>query len=87
MNYYEKQLYPVKEEHLTPGALLEAVVDEISHKTKTTQQQANSNQSELLSVFQNFDQNVLKAINQIVIFTFFCFKKTKTFFVESFNRN
>jgi len=66
-NYYEKQLNPIKEEHLTSGALLEAIVDEINHNNPNSQHKAEVVQNDLRDVFQNFDSSVLNAVNNMVI--------------------
>jgi len=74
-NYYEKQLNPIKEEHLTAGALLEAIVDEINHNNPNSQHKTDTVQTNLLEVFQSFDNNVLNFVNNVVKILFFLFLK------------
>jgi hypothetical protein len=66
MNTYEKQLRTVDEENLTIGALLEALVDEVSHQTAAPATQLHKNLNEIEKLFDEFQKNIIDDMSHIV---------------------
>ena len=66
MNTYEKQLRTVEEENMTIGALLEALVDEVSHQTAAPSDKLHKNLSEIERLFDDFQKNIIDDMSHIV---------------------